>query len=105
METMKQKYYEITGVEMASDDQIYTVETGELLTIRKFKIDGEITYRVYLGEEEQDEFSGFRQAQAYRRQMRADKQLLVSGYGKHSGRRFWQLPERIQSKACAASRA
>lgn len=33
-----------------------------------------------------------------------DEDLVVSGFGKHSGRKFWQLPQKLQREVIRAAK-
>ena len=85
----------IKSIEMASSEDIYEVRfTGEKLTVSPDSDGG--GYDVLLDGEEV--FWAPSEAEAVETLVKyaVDDHLIISGYGTYSGRKFWQLPDKIQ---------
>lgn len=91
----------VTRIEMANDNDIYDVKFGALLEI---KPDGE-GFTIYEDGEEINYYHTKQQAEEAITESVVDSQLIVTGYGKHSGRKFWQLPTKIQESVLSMAKA
>jgi hypothetical protein len=93
----------IIAIEMASDKDIYEVRLGAELSFKKDK-DGD--YSIFEGNEEMDCGLNLNEAHDWvnDEDVIADPMLVVSGYGKHSGRKFWQLPNAIKRECLRMAR-
>ena len=87
----------ITRIEMANNEDIYNVGTGETLAIVDSK-DG--YFEVFENNEcILDNAISFQEAlNCAKEYVVNDGMIIVTGYGKHSGRKFWQLPKSLQKQ-------
>jgi hypothetical protein len=84
----------VTRIEMADDNNIYDLSFGKELTI---KPEGE-GFSTFEGNEENNYYHTKEQAEQANAESIIDDDLIITGYGKHSGRKFWQLPESMKAK-------
>jgi hypothetical protein len=88
----------IKSIEMATNDLLLGVTLGEPMTI----VDSRNGYfEVHEGDEVvYNTAASVSMAEIWAKEYAIDDgQLLTSGYGTNSGRKFWQLPESIQDEA------
>lgn len=95
----------VTGIEMADNFNIYDVSFRGFLEIFEDP-DEPVWYRIrnHEGEEQGNGFVTRKAARQYMIEYAVDEDLVITGYGKHSGRKFWQLPEELQSKIIGIAR-
>lgn len=93
---------QITGINMASSNAIYQIITGSNVT---FQHENDGTYSICIGSEiVEDNISLMAEAQAQAIIWAIDEDLIITGYGCHSGRKFHQLPAQLQSQIRAYAR-
>ena len=86
----------IMSIEMANDNDIHQVSLGDEITILKSE-DG--YFEVHDSDIACDNARSYHEAKRWAKEYAVnDGYIIVSGYGKRSGRKFWQLPERMQNK-------
>ena len=91
----------VTAIEMANDNQIYRVSLGKELSIIEDEGDFIITNTGDAdGELCRHDLD---QCQSRLVEFAIDDDFIVSGYGIHSGRKFWQLPDEIKQEVIAAA--
>lgn len=86
---------QVKSIEMASSEELYQVQF--LDTELTIKPDGE-GFSILLGDEEQNWYQTKAQAVADLKSYAIDDDLVVRGFGVHSGRKFWQLPEELKEQ-------
>lgn len=86
---------QVTRIEMANDNELYEVSTRGQLTVNKLADDD---FEILLNGEVIDEACSQQEADDTILEYVVDEYMVVSGYGKHSGCKFWQLPESIQNE-------
>lgn len=91
------KIRQITRVEMANSNDLYDVATGHEITVTSTP-DHEGFYNIIINSEEVDYDSNRSRAVQKAKVLIIDTDLIVSGYGTHAGRKFWQLPEKLQAQ-------
>lgn len=84
----------ITRIEMADDSNAYAVGFGKELSIKQ---DGD-GFSIFEGDEELNYYHTEQQASKAIRESIVDDSLIIKGFGKHSGRKFWQLPEDLKNE-------
>ena len=91
----------ITHIYMANADHICEIDSGEELTIKKNKIDSSNIYEMLVdGEASGDWCDTLRDAKQLLKDYATDHGMVtVQGYGTYSGKKFWQLPARLQRQA------
>ena len=85
----------IIGIEMADNKNIY-----EITTVGEIEIKPEPTgigFDIFIAGEESDFGETKKIAKKIARSYMIDDNLLVSGYGKYTGRKFWQLSQKLQT--------
>lgn len=89
---------EIKSIYMADNTNVDDIGIGDDFSIKKDKEDNFFIYEILLnGEGTGEIFDTKKEAKEYVKEWATDNgHLIVQGYGTHSGRKFWQLPERIQ---------
>jgi len=93
---------QITGIAMASTNDIYKIVTGNNIIIQH-ENDG--TYSIYIDSEIlEDNISLMAEARAQAINWAIDDDLVITGYGRSSGRKFWQLPAKLQDQIRAYAR-
>ena len=90
---------EVTYIEMANDTDIFSVDLGRKIRFKKAS-DGEGFDLYYESKLIEEICHAFTRQEARRDVTRylVDGDLIISGYGKHSGCKFWQLPKRLQGQ-------
>ena len=86
--------FEIKRVEMANDDSLYEITKGDPITVQYSGGNADI----FVSGEEVETVKPSEVKDALISWMTDDGDLAVSGYGKHSGRKFWQLPDALQTE-------
>lgn len=86
---------EIISVEM-SNNEIYQVELGKL--IRVVADSDDEGFNVLEGEEEINWFLNESDAEKAALAWAMDDDLIVKGFGEHSGKKLWQLPDSIRDQ-------
>lgn len=84
----------ITAIEMAADNDIYEVTLGGAFT-RKAAEGG---FCIYLDNEEINWLETEEKADDFIKESAIEGSLITTGYGKNSGKKFWQLPEKLQKE-------
>ena len=89
---------EIKSIYMADSNHVYEIDSGQELSIKKNKLNDSIIYEVLVdGQETGDYFYKKKYANDCLKEYATDDgRLIVQGYGKHTGRKFWQLPTKLQ---------
>ncbi len=87
----------IKRIEMANNNDIYNVETNQTLTIKQTD---DNYYEIYADDELIcDNERSLSSAQQFAEEYATDDgNLVIVGYGTHSGRKFWQLDDELQQK-------
>jgi len=85
---------------MANDNDLYDVSLSNTIEIKPatqadFNQEG---FNIFINNEEADCADTYSDAIEEALKYLVDDDLTVSGYGTHSGRKFWQLPESIQEE-------
>lgn len=93
---------QVNGIEMANSKELYGVDYSGKIEIKPAS-NGE-GFELWINGEESDFAETKREANALAKDYIVDSQLIVSGYGTHSGRKFWQLPQKIQTEVIAMAR-
>ena len=91
MKAMRKVIY----IEMANDNDLYEVSTGGTLTLRK---NTEEDFEILLDGEVIDEAYNQKDAETCLLSHAIDNDLIIQGYGRYSGRKFWQLPDALQKE-------
>lgn len=89
----------IKSIEMANDGDVYDVRMGGVLTVA-VSDDGDGCDIIEDGRAV-DWAQTSSQAEAIVMARSIDDDLIVSGHGVNSGRKFWQLPEMIKREVVA----
>jgi hypothetical protein len=84
---------QVIQIEMSSD-QIVNVEFGSRIIIGK---DGEFI-SIYIYDEIAEDFATIKEAEKALASWAINDDLIITGCGIHAGRKFWQLPEKLQAK-------
>ena len=94
MNPLDTKVFQIKRIEMANDDSLYEITKGNPITVKYSGGDADI----FVSGEEVDTVKPSEVKDALISWMTYGGYLVVSGYGKHSGRKFWQLPDALQTE-------
>lgn len=86
---------QITRIEMAGDTDLFAVITGDQLIINKLADDD---YVIVLNGEVIDEYHSQQDAEEDIIKYAIDDDMIIQGWGTHSGGKYWQLPEAIQEE-------
>lgn len=89
---------QVTRIEMANDNDIYSVTFGKEISIIT---DEEGRYIVTDDGKEEGELFwslSFDEAKDFLQKEAVDENLIVKGYGVNSCLKFWKLPEKIKSE-------
>jgi len=78
---------------MASSTELYQVIYDGTIGLKKATEGG---FNIFIDDEETDWDSDFLDAIEKAREYIVDDHLIIKGYGTHSGRKFWQLPDNIR---------
>jgi len=98
--TDAETFFEVKRIEMANDDSLYDVTKGDPITVKYSGGDADI----FVSGEEVATVKPSEVKDALIAWMTDDGDLTVSGYGKHSGRKFWQLPDALQTEVLKLAR-
>ncbi len=82
----------ITSITMANDNDIEAVTLGKDITVKE----SEGFYTVFEGSEPVNDYYTSEQANEAAKELIIDDDLIVQGYGTHSGRKYWQLPDNLK---------
>lgn len=94
----------VVGIEMADDEKIYEIDYSRLKGIIRIHRNGE---GFYVTDEAGDVISAkhtLKDAKELAYSVAIDDNLIISGHGKHSGRKFWQLPESLKVRIIRMAR-
>lgn len=87
---------EIIRIEMATDTDVYELTFGNILKVEK--LTGYGGWVVLSGGDEIDWVDSKPKSIKSFKKYIVDDDLIISGYGIQSGRKYWQLPGVIKSK-------
>lgn len=87
---------ELIRVEMATNEAIYSMSFGDTYHIEQ-QVDGWFAF-INQNNEIINEYPSKEEAEESMIKWAIDSQLIITGYGKNSGRKFWQLPELLQQE-------
>lgn len=90
---------QITNIEMANSKELYCIIFGDTIEIKQ-ESNGK-GFDIRIAGEEYDFAESKREANALAKDYIIDEDLIISGYGMHSGRKFWQLPQKLQNEVMA----
>jgi len=92
----------VVSVEMASDEEVYSVTLSDVVesyTIAEERAEsGVVFYELLAAGYIEGYFSTRRAAMEKIAKHAVDDDLVIGGYGKHGGRKFWRLPERLKKQ-------
>ena len=89
----KPKMREIIGIEMATHNDIYEVTFGSYIEVAALSGG----FAILKDGHEADWFESKRDAEDEALDYLIDEMLIITGHGKNSGKKFWQLPENLQN--------
>jgi len=84
---------QVNGVEMATSTELRNVNLGSEVEIKAYKDGG---FHICVDGIEINWANTKEEATALAKVYVIDNHMFVSGYGIHAGRKYWQLPEKIQ---------
>lgn len=90
----------LKNIEMANDNEIFEMTFDGKIEVKQSELDD--GYDVLIDGEEIEWFDNQEDAIAEAEDYTIDDMLIVSGYGTHSGRKFWQLPVSVKNQVRAA---
>jgi hypothetical protein len=90
----REKMKKVTRIEMADSENIYSIQFGGELTV---KPDGN-SFTTYEGNHEINTYATEAWAIEANEESIVDDDLIVTGWGEQSGKKFWQLPEKLKAE-------
>ena len=86
----------IKSIEMANSNEIYEITYQGNIGVKP-NLDSDGGFNIFVDGVESDWRENEDEAIADAKTYRVDETLIILGYGTYSGRKFWQLPVKIQA--------